>query len=154
MTVVDGHRIRRDGAARVDEVRAARVADPPDAGLILLDVLPLDLADMVGAAAGGLVVDHADAGARGGQGGRRSWEAGYAPEIGSGVLFTSSGRSGIEAPPDAEFPPVTNLGTPVAHGPRQRSWLSLLPRRLMPATTMRPSRPDWQLTQVVTPGMT
>jgi hypothetical protein len=34
----------------------------------------------------------------------------------------------------------------------QRSWLSLLPRRLMPEITTRLSRPDWQFTQVVTPG--
>lgn len=28
------------------------------------------------------------------------------------------------------------------------SWLSLLPRRLMPTRTIRLSRPDWQATQV------
>jgi hypothetical protein len=33
-------------------------------------------------------------------------------------------------------------------------WLSLLPRRLMPPTTTRPSNADWQATHVRTPGTT
>src|SRR3989344_262798 len=60
--VVDRHGLRRDRPPRIDEVGAAVAVQTPVAVLAADDVLPPDLADVVGAVAGGLQVYDADAG--------------------------------------------------------------------------------------------